>query len=195
MRVMTTPQGTGAPTNLWPLTLTLPMGFLNVTMGALFTNGICAPPAKSRPHPCLHASSLGRLETKLQCLLLRHAVCEMRISAAFILRIHGRQRTAEGSTGCGSAENCRQCAGTDMRRTCSGNAARSCMRRSVHARVQCDGDRRETKLQRECRTVVSMQERACTTAVGQMQGPKKAQAGASKSLVARFYCGVQTSVS
>jgi len=40
MRVMTTPQGTGAPTNLWPLTLTEPMGFLNVTIGAAFTKGI-----------------------------------------------------------------------------------------------------------------------------------------------------------
>ncbi len=32
--VMTTPQGTGAPTNLWPDTDTEPMGFLKVTMGA-----------------------------------------------------------------------------------------------------------------------------------------------------------------
>lgn len=40
-RVMTTPQGTGAPINLCPLTLTLPIGFLKVTMGARFTNGIC----------------------------------------------------------------------------------------------------------------------------------------------------------
>ena len=39
--VMTTPQGTGAPMNLCPLTLTLPMGFLKVTIGALLTNGIC----------------------------------------------------------------------------------------------------------------------------------------------------------
>lgn len=31
---MTTPQGTGAPTNLCPLTLTLPMGLRKVTMGA-----------------------------------------------------------------------------------------------------------------------------------------------------------------
>eukprot|EP00983_Pelagomonas_calceolata_P113185 1159959-Pelagomonas_calceolata.AAC.3 len=33
-RVMTTPQGTGAPTNLCPLTDTLPMGLRKVTMGA-----------------------------------------------------------------------------------------------------------------------------------------------------------------
>ena len=32
--VMTTPQGTGAPTNLWPDTDTEPMGFLNDTIGA-----------------------------------------------------------------------------------------------------------------------------------------------------------------
>jgi hypothetical protein len=33
--VITTPQGTGQPRNLWPETLTLPMpGFLNVTLGA-----------------------------------------------------------------------------------------------------------------------------------------------------------------
>lgn len=42
MRVITTPQGTGAPTNLWPLTDTEPMGLRNVTIGAAFTNGICA---------------------------------------------------------------------------------------------------------------------------------------------------------
>lgn len=40
-RVMTTPQGTGAPTNLCPDTDTLPMGFLKVTMGARLTKGIC----------------------------------------------------------------------------------------------------------------------------------------------------------
>lgn len=39
---MTTPQGTGDPTNLWPDTEMEPMGFLKVTMGARFTNGICA---------------------------------------------------------------------------------------------------------------------------------------------------------
>jgi hypothetical protein len=43
MRVMTTPQGTGAPTNLCPLTLTLPMGFLKVTMGAWRMKGIIMP--------------------------------------------------------------------------------------------------------------------------------------------------------
>lgn len=38
---MTTPQGTGDPTNLWPETEMEPMGFLKVTMGARFTKGIC----------------------------------------------------------------------------------------------------------------------------------------------------------
>ena len=38
---MTTPQGTGDPTNLWPLTEMEPIGFLKVTMGARFTKGIC----------------------------------------------------------------------------------------------------------------------------------------------------------
>lgn len=42
-RVMTTPQGTGAPTNLWPLTDTEPMGLRNDTMGAFFRNGIIMP--------------------------------------------------------------------------------------------------------------------------------------------------------
>nr|CAB3479527.1 unnamed protein product [Digitaria exilis] len=32
-RVITTPHGTGHPRNLWPETLTLPMGFWNVTLG------------------------------------------------------------------------------------------------------------------------------------------------------------------
>jgi len=37
--VITTPQGTGHPRNLWPETLTLPMpGFLNVTLGACGRN-------------------------------------------------------------------------------------------------------------------------------------------------------------
>ena len=40
-RVMTTPQGTGEPTNLWPDTEMEPMGFLKVTMGARLTKGIC----------------------------------------------------------------------------------------------------------------------------------------------------------
>lgn len=47
-RVMTTPQGTGAPTNLCPLTLTLPMGFLKDTIGARFTKGICRGPPGGR---------------------------------------------------------------------------------------------------------------------------------------------------
>ncbi len=38
---MTTPQGTGEPTNLWPDTEMEPMGFLKVTMGARLTKGIC----------------------------------------------------------------------------------------------------------------------------------------------------------
>lgn len=42
-RVMTTPQGTGAPTNLWPDTDTEPMGFLNDTMGAFLRKGIIMP--------------------------------------------------------------------------------------------------------------------------------------------------------
>mgnify|MGYP001807184387 CR=1 FL=1 len=33
-RVIMTPQGTGAPTNLWPDTDTEPMGLRKVTMGA-----------------------------------------------------------------------------------------------------------------------------------------------------------------
>jgi hypothetical protein len=37
---MTTPQGTGLPTNLWPDTEMEPMGFLKVTMGARLTKGI-----------------------------------------------------------------------------------------------------------------------------------------------------------
>ena len=40
-RVMTTPQGTGAPTNLCPDTEMEPMGLRNVTMGARLTKGIC----------------------------------------------------------------------------------------------------------------------------------------------------------
>src|SRR4051794_3640895 len=32
--VICTPHGIGQPTNLWPDTLTLPIGFLNVTLGA-----------------------------------------------------------------------------------------------------------------------------------------------------------------
>jgi hypothetical protein len=32
--VICTPHGIGHPTNLWPETLTLPMGFLKVTFGA-----------------------------------------------------------------------------------------------------------------------------------------------------------------
>lgn len=43
-RVITTPQGMGAPTNLCPDTDTLPMGFRKVTMGAsCFRNGIIMP--------------------------------------------------------------------------------------------------------------------------------------------------------
>ena len=41
-RVMATPQGTGAPMNLWPDTETDPMGFLKDTLGAFLMNGICA---------------------------------------------------------------------------------------------------------------------------------------------------------
>ena len=44
MRVMTTPQGMGTPTNLWPDTDTEPIGFLNVTIGAS-----CAAAAAFRP--------------------------------------------------------------------------------------------------------------------------------------------------
>ena len=40
-RVMTTPQGTGAPMNLCPETETDPMGFLKDTRGAFLMNGIC----------------------------------------------------------------------------------------------------------------------------------------------------------
>ena len=40
-RVMTTPQGTGAPMNLCPDTETDPMGFLKDTLGAFLTKGIC----------------------------------------------------------------------------------------------------------------------------------------------------------
>ena len=42
-RVITTPHGTGAPTNLCPETDTDPIGFLNDTLGAFFTNGIIIP--------------------------------------------------------------------------------------------------------------------------------------------------------
>lgn len=38
---MTTPQGTGEPTNLCPDTEMEPMGLRKVTMGARFTKGIC----------------------------------------------------------------------------------------------------------------------------------------------------------
>jgi hypothetical protein len=41
-RVMTTPQGTGAPMNLWPDTDTDPIGFLKDTLGARLMKGICA---------------------------------------------------------------------------------------------------------------------------------------------------------
>jgi hypothetical protein len=34
MRVISTPHGIGQPMNLWPETLTLPIGFLKVTFGA-----------------------------------------------------------------------------------------------------------------------------------------------------------------
>ena len=44
---MTTPQGTGDPTNLCPLTEMDPMGFLKVTMGARFTKGICTQGVQS----------------------------------------------------------------------------------------------------------------------------------------------------
>ncbi len=40
-RVMTTPQGTGAPINLCPETETDPMAFLKDTRGAFLMNGIC----------------------------------------------------------------------------------------------------------------------------------------------------------
>ncbi len=46
-RVMTTPQGTGAPTNLWPETETEPIGLAKVTIGARRTKGIIIP--KSAP--------------------------------------------------------------------------------------------------------------------------------------------------
>ena len=49
-RVMTTPQGTGAPMNLWPDTDTEPMGFLNETLGAFLMKGICAH--KRTPQYC-----------------------------------------------------------------------------------------------------------------------------------------------
>jgi hypothetical protein len=55
MRVMTTPHGTGAPTNLWPLTDTEPIGFLNVTIGAAFTNGICI---------CIRSRDLNKQSTR-----------------------------------------------------------------------------------------------------------------------------------
>jgi hypothetical protein len=38
MRVISTPHGIGQPMNLWPETLTLPIGFLKVTFGASCTS-------------------------------------------------------------------------------------------------------------------------------------------------------------
>ena len=51
-RVMTTPQGTGAPMNLWPETLTEPMGFLKLTSGARLMKGICAGSARGSSFEC-----------------------------------------------------------------------------------------------------------------------------------------------
>ncbi len=62
-RVMTTPQGTGAPINLWPDTDTEPMGFLNETLGAFFMKGICAH--NTTPQHCVLLDKLQKYNSLL----------------------------------------------------------------------------------------------------------------------------------
>lgn len=81
MRVITTPHGTGAPTNLWPLTDTEPMGFLKVTMGAAFTKGIYTG-------ACARLQSSGKRQLCYCKLHTQYGTCSFTCSRHFFHYTH-----------------------------------------------------------------------------------------------------------
>lgn len=98
--VITTPQGTGDPTNLWPDTETEPMGFLKVTMGALLQKGIIRP-NRAPSQWIKNRSSVYPVCLRMSRILSRSSTAPLTVVPMLTFRIAGRDLLAarEGPKG------------------------------------------------------------------------------------------------